>query len=176
MGEEAPVGAVGLAGDLLASIRLAKWERKEGQEEDEEEERERRTWWTRIDAGWMEGGEITMERLSNELLCDILDFIQADPDQVVSVDRRAYLSVESFKAPSPPSPAQAQDVASFRLVCRRFAELGAPYQFTRVTTRFSIKGFSRLDGIAASPDVARHVKKFSYMIPCFYLEGTKPPF
>ncbi|KAI9882908.1 MAG: hypothetical protein M1823_005347 [Watsoniomyces obsoletus] len=112
-----------------------------------------------------------MERLSNELLRDILDFIQVDPDHVLSVDRRAYLSVESFKAPSPPLPAQAHDVASFRLVCRRFAELGAPYQFTRVTTRFSEKGFKRLDGIAESPRIARHVKKFSYMIPCFYLEG-----
>ncbi len=117
----------------------------------------------------------SMERLSNELLRDILDFIQLTPDHVLNIDRRAYLSVESFKAPSPPLPAQAHDVASFRLVCRRFAELGAPYQFTRVTTRFSRKGFVRLEGIAGSPGIARHVKKFSYMIPCFYLEGNFMP-
>lgn len=113
-----------------------------------------------------------MERLSNELLRVVLDFIQADPDNVMNVDRRAYLSVESFKSPSPPLPAQAHDVANFRLVCRRFAELGIPHQFTRLSTRFSKKGFARLEGITDSSALAKQVKKFSYMIPCFYVEGT----
>ena len=118
-----------------------------------------------------------MERLSNELLREILDFIQADPDNVVPIDRRAYLSVESFKAPSPPLPAQAQDVANFRLVSKRFAELGVSHQFTRVTTRFSKKGFARLEAIAGCPWLAKQVKKFSYMIPCFYVQGIRssPP-
>ena len=112
-----------------------------------------------------------MEKLSNELLRDILDHIEADPDRTVSIDRRAYLSVESFAAPSLPAPAQAQDIAHFRLVCKRFAELGVPHQFTRVTTRFSRRGFSRLEWIAKKPDLAKHVKKFSYMVPCFYVKG-----
>ncbi|KAI9845311.1 MAG: hypothetical protein M1837_004933 [Sclerophora amabilis] len=114
-----------------------------------------------------------MEKLSNELLRDILDHIEADPEKSVNIDRRAYLSVESFKAPSPPMPAQAQDIAHFRLVCRRFAELGVPHQFTRVTTRFSTRGFARLERIADRPHIARHVKKFSYMIPCFYVDGRE---
>ncbi|KAI9762791.1 MAG: hypothetical protein M4579_000143 [Chaenotheca gracillima] len=112
-----------------------------------------------------------MEKLSNELLREILDHIEADPEKSVSIDRRAYLSVESFKAPSPPIRAQAQDIAHFRLVCRRFAELGIPHQFTRVTTRFSSRGFARLERIADWPHVAAHVKKFSYMVPCFYTDG-----
>ncbi|KAI9834661.1 MAG: hypothetical protein M1826_000063 [Phylliscum demangeonii] len=112
-----------------------------------------------------------MERLSNELLRDILDHIQTDADHVVHIDRRAYLSVESFKAPSPPLRAQAQDVANFRLVCKRFADLGIPHQFTRVTTRFSRKGFARLEAIASRGAVARQVKKFSYMVPCFFVDG-----
>ncbi|KAI9796769.1 MAG: hypothetical protein M1833_006009 [Piccolia ochrophora] len=112
-----------------------------------------------------------MDRLSNELLRDILDHIEADPEKSVNIDRRAYLSVESFRAPSPPVPSQAQDIAHFRLVCKRFAELGVPHQFTRVTTRFSRKGFQRLERIAERVEVAKHVKKFSYMIPCFYVEG-----
>ncbi|KAJ9627072.1 hypothetical protein H2203_003533 [Taxawa tesnikishii (nom. ined.)] len=109
--------------------------------------------------------------LSNELLRDVLDQIAADPDRLVNVDRRAYLSQESFRPPPPPSRDQAEDIGSFRLVCKRFAELGAPHQFGRVTTRFSVKGFERLEAIAEQPHLAKHVKKFSYMVPCFYSEG-----
>lgn len=110
-------------------------------------------------------------RLSNELLRDILDHVEADPEKFVNIDRRAYLSVESFKPPSPPIPSQAQDVGNFRLVCRRFADLGIPHQFTRITTRFSVAGFKRLDRISAHPHLARHTRKFSYMVPSFYKEG-----
>lgn len=111
--------------------------------------------------------------LSNELLRDILDHIEADPEKQVTVDRRSYLSQESFKPPPPPAPNQAQDIGAFRLTCKRFSELGAVCQFARVTTRFSRKGFRRLENIAARPHLSRHVKKFSYMVPYFYVEG--PP-
>jgi len=43
--------------------------------------------------------------LSNELLHDILDLIAADPERLVSVDKRAYLSQESFR----PEPLPSQD-------------------------------------------------------------------
>ncbi|KAK5015105.1 hypothetical protein LTR39_002792, partial [Cryomyces antarcticus] len=109
--------------------------------------------------------------LSNELLRDILDHIEADPEKLVSLDRRAYLSQESFKPPPAPAPDQAQDIGHFRLVCKRFSELGAPHQFARMTTRFSRDGFRRLDKIAGQPHLAKHVKKFSYMVPYFYVEG-----
>ncbi|KAI9815989.1 MAG: hypothetical protein M1827_001981 [Pycnora praestabilis] len=114
-----------------------------------------------------------IQRLSNELLREILDHIDADPDKSINIDRRAYLSVESFKPPSPPVPAQAQDVAHFRLVCQRFAELGISHQFTRVTTRWSRKGFERLDRLSRDTRIAQQVKKFSYMVPCFYVEGRE---
>lgn len=110
-------------------------------------------------------------RLSNELLRDILDQIEADPDKLVNLDRRAYLSQESFRPPALPSPNQAQDIASFRLTCRRFSELGAIHQFARVTTRFSRRGLRRLEWIAGQQHLAKHVKKFSYMVPYFYVEG-----
>src|SRR5947207_6364388 len=112
-----------------------------------------------------------MEKLSNELLKDILDHIEADPERSISIDRRAYLSIESFRPPDPPPPAQAQSIASFRLVCRRFADLGIAHQFTRLSTRFSKKGFTRLERIAESRNVAVHVKKFTYMMPFFYVDG-----
>ncbi|KZF26187.1 F-box domain-containing protein [Xylona heveae TC161] len=110
-------------------------------------------------------------KLPNDLLRDILDHIEADPEKSVNIDRRAYLSVESFRPPCPPPRAQLQDVGHFRLVCRRFSALGIPYQFTRVTTRFSRQGFQRLEKICGRPSLARHVKKFSYMVPYFYVEG-----
>jgi hypothetical protein len=109
--------------------------------------------------------------LSNELLKDILDYIGADPDRSVSIDRRAYLSVESFRPPSPPPPLRAQDIGNFRLVCRTFAELGVPHQFTRIATRFSRPGLERLERICSWPHLTKHTKKFSYMIPDFYVSG-----
>lgn len=110
-------------------------------------------------------------KLSNELIREILDYIEADPDKLVNLDRRAYLSQESFKPPSFPTPDEAQDLGSFRLTCRRFSELGSIHQYARVTTRFSREGFKRLENIARQPHLAKQVKKFSYMVPYFYVFG-----
>lgn len=112
-----------------------------------------------------------LHELSNELLKDILEYIDSDPEKCVSIDRRAYLSVESFRPPSPPLPSQAQDIASFRLVCRKFGELGIPHQFTRIATRFSRDGFQRLDRICSNGHLTKHTRKFSYLIPYFYVQG-----
>ncbi|KAF2254686.1 hypothetical protein BU26DRAFT_143639 [Trematosphaeria pertusa] len=111
--------------------------------------------------------------LSNELLREILDHIESDPEKLISLDRRAYLSQESFKPPPPPDRDQAQDIANFRLTCKRFSDLGALHQFSRVTTRFSRKGLKRLENIASQEHLAKHVKKFSYMVPFFYVEGRE---
>lgn len=111
--------------------------------------------------------------LSNELLREILDHIESDPEKLIGVDRRAYLSQESFRPPPPPDPDHAQDIASFRLTCKRFSDLGAIHQFSRVTTRFSNKGLKRLENIASQEHLAKHVKKFSYMVPFFYVEGCR---
>ena len=113
----------------------------------------------------------TIHKLSNELLKDILDYIEPDPEKSVSIDRRAYLSVESFRLPSPPLPSDAQNIGNFRLVCCRFAELGAPYQWTRVATRLCPSGLRRLENICSRNNLARHTKKFSYLVPFFYGEG-----
>ena len=116
-------------------------------------------------------GKTSIQSLSNDLLRDILDHIEADPDRSVSIDRRAYLSVESFRPPSSPPQPHAQDIGNFRLVCRRFADLGILHQFTRIATRFSPAGLQRLDHISSHSHLARHTKKFSYLIPDFYVEG-----
>ena len=110
-------------------------------------------------------------KLPNDLLIYILDYIEGDPELAINIDRRAYLSVESFRPPAPPPPARAQDIGNFRLACKRFSELGAPYQFTRIATRFSPAGLQRLDNICSWPRLTKHTKKFSYLIPDFYVEG-----
>lgn len=110
--------------------------------------------------------------LSNELLHEILNFIAADPDRLVGVDKRAYLSQESFRPDPLPAQGQIQDISRFRMVCRRFAAVGASHQFARVTTRFSAKGLGRLEAIASQPHLTRHVKKFSYKVPYFCTKGT----
>ncbi|KAL8826066.1 MAG: hypothetical protein Q9170_007550 [Blastenia crenularia] len=114
-----------------------------------------------------------LQTLSNELLKDVLDFIDADPDRSINIDRRAYLSVESFRLPSPPVPSRAHDVGNFRLTCRRFAEIGIPYQFSKVATRFSHHGLERLDKICSQRHLAKHTRKFSYLVPYFYVEGCR---
>ncbi|KAL9061150.1 MAG: hypothetical protein Q9162_000295 [Coniocarpon cinnabarinum] len=111
--------------------------------------------------------------LSNELLREVLNHIEADPDKLVTLDRRAYLSQESFKPPTFPSPDQAHDLGNFRLACRRFSDLGAVHQYARVTVRFSRHGLARLDWLAERPHLAQHVKKFSYMVPYFYAVGGR---
>ena len=113
-----------------------------------------------------------IQKLSNELLKDILDYIESDPQITVPIDRRSHLSVESFRPPSPPPPSQAQDIGSFRLSCRRFGELGIPYQFTRLSLRFSRAGFCRLDHITDNQHLTSHTRKFSYLVPPFYASST----
>lgn len=109
--------------------------------------------------------------LADELLRIILEHVASEPEKLISLDRRAYLSQESFKPPPPPEPDQAQNIANFRLTCKRFSDLGVIHQFQRVTTRFSRRGLLRLEKIASKPHIARRVKKFSYMVPFFYVEG-----
>lgn len=109
-----------------------------------------------------------IDRLSNEILREILDRLEIHSLGNVAVDRRNHLSVESFRPPSPLPPSQLQTIANVRLTCRRFSELGASYQFSRVSLRFSISGFRRLERISEVNRLAKHVKKFTYLVPPFY--------
>ena len=113
-----------------------------------------------------------IERLSNELLRLILDQIEPDPDKTVPIDRRQFLSVESFDIPLPSSRGSIRDIRRFRCTCKRFADIGAPLLFTRVAARFSNRGLQKLETLASWPHLASHVKKFSYLVPYFYVNGT----
>ncbi len=109
--------------------------------------------------------------LPNEVWNLILGRIEADRYVPEHVDRRNHLSVESFGVPSSPLPSQATDIGNFRRTCRHFSELGACTQFTRVSLRFTSSGFQRLDNIASTTRLAKHTKKFSYLVPPFYDSG-----
>ena len=119
----------------------------------------------------MKGQASPFQRFSDDEINLILDEIDTEPRTSIPLARRAYLSVESFKPAPRPSPDQAEVIANFRLTCRRFSVLGAKYQFSKLTTRFSSSGFKRLRAIAGQPHLAQHVRKFSYLIPQFYGEG-----
>ncbi|KAH9863260.1 hypothetical protein IAQ61_009537 [Plenodomus lingam] len=111
--------------------------------------------------------------LADELLRIVLENVTSEPEKLTSLERRAYLSQESFKQPPPLEPDQAQTIAAFRLTCRKFSDLGVIHQFSRVTTRFSRRGLKRLENIANQRHIAERVKKFSYMVPFFYVEGRE---
>jgi hypothetical protein len=110
----------------------------------------------------------TLDRLPEHLLQIIVEMIYEDSQRFVPIDRREFLSIESF----PPVQPDTSTLSSFRLVCTHFSELGLPYQFSRVTTRFSLQGFQRLSNISSCVRAARCTRRFIYMVPYFFVEGT----
>ena len=112
-----------------------------------------------------------IERLSNELIRLILDQVEPYPDRTVPIDRRQFLSVESFDRPPPPERGSVKDIGRFRCACKRFADVGAPLLYARVATRFSKQSLEKLEQLASWPHLARHVKKFTYLLPYFYKNG-----
>jgi hypothetical protein len=61
--------------------------------------------------------------LADELLRIILEHISQEPEKLISLERRAYLSQESFQNPTKLEPDQTQNIARFRLTCRRCKNL-----------------------------------------------------
>ncbi len=111
----------------------------------------------------------SLQSLSNELIRQILDQIEPDPERTVPIDDRRFISVESFDLT--PQPDASKDIGCFRLTCKRFADLGAPLLFTLVQIRFSRHGLKRLAQFAGWVHLTGHVKKFSYLMPYFYPNG-----
>lgn len=106
-------------------------------------------------------------RLPRELLRLVLDELEPNPDEPIPVDRRRFLSQESLDRPSPPPRSCIEDIASFRLACKQFADVGAPLLFTRVVIRLSKRDLKRLETLAGW-EVSKHVKRFSYLVPYFF--------
>lgn len=110
----------------------------------------------------------TPRSLPDELIALIFDHL-APETKTVSEDSRRFLSVESFGPPPEILPCAVQHIGNFRQASRRFADIGAPLLFGRVQARLSRTGLQRLDTLSKW-QVATHVKKFSYMVPYFYVD------
>lgn len=64
---------------------------------------------------------------------------------------------------------------SVRLVNRRLCELATASVFRDVTTYFCKESLSRLEKIAATPRLARHVRSFEYAFVGVYSTRLSPP-
>ena len=107
-----------------------------------------------------------MESLSTDVLREILDHL--DPDYNDSNTRGKH-----WNPPRNERGARATqaDIRQFRLVCRRFADLGAQYLFRTIAHRYNSKSFDRLSNLADHPVYGGYVKKFVYLMPYFYVKG-----
>jgi len=114
-------------------------------------------------------------RLPLEIYHNILSYIAPDNESTIHIDkvivRRQFLSVESLEPPDP-SEVSVRDaraaIGKFRELCKQFADIGAPFLFTQVAIRFSKRGLQNLDRLAGWKHLARHVKRFSYLVPYFF--------
>ncbi len=110
---------------------------------------------------------IRLQALPREILRHVLDELEPNPDELIPVDRRYFLSSESLDRPSPPPRSCIEDIASFRLACSLFADVGAPLLFMRVVTRLDDRDLTRLEKLSEWR-VSRHVRRLSYLVPYFF--------
>jgi hypothetical protein len=64
-----------------------------------------------------------------------------------------------------------RSLIAFRATCKRFHETGNICLYSKVAIRFSQSGFQNLEAIAGKEKFAKHVREFSYIVPCFLVEG-----
>lgn len=109
--------------------------------------------------------------MPEEVWSKIYKLLGYNKENLLPLWKRASLSVESF-ASAPPQPHDLDTgnshISKFRLVCKRWAEIGLKNQFARVQIRFSNRDFPRLRRLARWKHAASHVKQFSYIVPRFY--------
>ncbi|KAK6347292.1 hypothetical protein TWF696_007364 [Orbilia brochopaga] len=109
-----------------------------------------------------------MNRLPTDVLREVLD--QLDPEYTDITTRMKFWTPRRNDFGS---QTVMTDLRQFRLVCKRFAELGAQYLFRTIAHRYNSRSFKRLSDLADHPVFANHVKKFIYLMPYFYVQGAK---
>lgn len=108
----------------------------------------------------------TMETLPTEVFNEILDKFEPGLHELSRAN--------PWARPRPYKPEHIdskQHFARLRLVCKRFSELAAPYLFRSIGLRFNLRSFDRLERLSEHPELARHVKKFVYLMPYLYDQG-----
>ncbi|CAG8971432.1 hypothetical protein HYALB_00002014 [Hymenoscyphus albidus] len=113
-------------------------------------------------------------QLPAELLNKIVEHLaprKAWPKKQKLIENRSTLSLESFSEHRPSPENDVNPLKQFRLVCRQFSymDLCLEHLFSRVTTRFSPTGFETLHEILLGRSIRTKVKKFTYMVPRFYV-------
>ncbi|CUS08253.1 unnamed protein product [Tuber aestivum] len=109
-----------------------------------------------------------METLPTEVFNEILD--QFEPGLHDLPRANPWARPRPYK---PEHIDSKQYFARLRLVSKRFSELAAPYLFRSIGLRFNLKSFGRLERLSDQPKLAKHVKKFVYLMPYLYVEGTQ---
>ncbi|KAG0642592.1 hypothetical protein HOY80DRAFT_608844 [Tuber brumale] len=109
-----------------------------------------------------------METLPTEVFNEILD--QFEPGLHELPRANPWARPRPYK---PEHIDSKQHFARLRLVSKRFSELAAPYLFRSIGLRFNMKSFSRLERLSEQPKLAKHVKKFVYLMPYLYVEGIQ---
>lgn len=112
-----------------------------------------------------------MEKLPAEVFNGLLDQLEPRGREGPTTNPRG----NPWAVPQPYRPDHIdsrQHFSALRLVCRRFNELTAPYLFRSIGLRFNQKSFKRLEYLAANTQLAKHVRKFVYLMPYLYEEGA----
>ena len=110
-----------------------------------------------------------------EVLALIFHRLQPDPDEPVPLYRRRFLSqerLESIVESTPSTRDRLRDVGHLREGCWKLSKAGAPLLCTHVIARLSEKDLQRLETLADWPHLAVHVKKFSFLVPYWFINGT----
>lgn len=114
---------------------------------------------------------ISIVDLPPEVLTLIFEQLEPVRECAVPVDRRQFLSQESLDKIHPSTTGSAREIPKLRLLCKGFAKAGRPLLCPHVVARFSKQGLKRLERLAELPDLASCVRKFSYLVPFFYVFG-----
>ncbi|KAG0153182.1 hypothetical protein PDIDSM_5032 [Penicillium digitatum] len=102
--------------------------------------------------------------LADELLSEILSFLLEPAPRALN---GRFNGNGHTSRPGDHKHGEASDLDQFRLVCKRFMQIGTPYKFNRFTLRFSEHGFRRLDELV-DMQLAYYVKTITYMVRPFY--------
>ncbi|KAG0645638.1 hypothetical protein D0Z07_8617 [Hyphodiscus hymeniophilus] len=113
----------------------------------------------------------TFETIPEEILEIILKYLVQDPAKLSPFQDRASLSFESFASALPHVPEDANNILTFRLLCKKFADRGRCLVYARVKIRSTTLGFAKIRSLTMQPEIAAEVQKVSYMVHDLYPEN-----
>ncbi|RPA75207.1 hypothetical protein BJ508DRAFT_380197 [Ascobolus immersus RN42] len=115
-----------------------------------------------------------MDKLPTDVLREIVDYLDASPENFqmnyTKWPPKRYYPARQGQG----NDGDSDTILSLRLVNRRFGEICASYIFRCVVHRnFNRRGFEQLQMLAEKSHLAAHVKKFVYLVPYRFVEGSR---